>query len=210
MSETSPSCTGFVGERKIASGAIAAVAVAVKQAARDRTAAVLFFDDQSGQVIDVDLRGSRAALLQRLASRADPGTESDGAQEERRPGRPKLGVVGREVTLLPRHWEWLAAQPGGASVALRKLVEQAIRDNQDRDRIRAAQEAAYRFMSVMAGNAPGYEEALRALFRGDGAVFEKQTRGWPADVRDHARWLARRAFDSGAATGGAAAAKRRG
>ena len=105
----------------------------------------------------------------------------------RGPGRPKLGVVAREVTLLPRHWEWLAQQPGGASVAIRKLVEEARRTGEDRDRVRQAQEAAYRFMSAMAGNKPHYEDAIRALFAGEAARFEKLIAEWPADVRDHAR-----------------------
>jgi hypothetical protein len=96
--------------------------------------------------------------------------------------------VAREVTLLPRHWDWLAKQPGGASVALRKLVEDARRDGRG-DR-RARQEAAFRFMAALAGNAPGYEEATRALFADDAAAFDAHSRLWPADVRDHARRLA--------------------
>ena len=95
------------------------------------------------------------------------------AAAPRGPGRPKLGVVAREITLLPRHWDWLAQQKGGASVAIRKLVDEARRVNEDGDRIRLAQEAAYRFMSAMAGNRPHYEEAIRALFAADSASFRK-------------------------------------
>ena len=98
--------------------------------------------------------------------------------------------MGREVTLLPRHWEWLNAQPGGASVALRKLVEQARRGNQEADRTRRSREAAFRFMSAIAGNEPGFEEASRALFAGDGDAFTHQTEAWPMDVRNFARVLA--------------------
>ncbi len=83
------------------------------------------------------------------------GTTNQPAEPRGR-GRPKLGVVAREVTLLPRHWDWLNAQPGGASVALRKLVEQARRANGDADRARAAREAAYHFMSAMAGDLPAF------------------------------------------------------
>jgi hypothetical protein len=104
----------------------------------------------------------------------------------RAPGRPKLGVTAREVTLMPRHWDWLGAQPGGASVALRKLVERALRANGDEDRIRQVREAAYRFMTAMAGDAPGYEEALRALFAGDHSRLRRIVAKWPADVREHA------------------------
>ena len=109
-------------------------------------------------------------------------------------GAPDCGVVGREVTLLPRHWEWLSAQPGGASVALRKLVEQARRENAGRDRARRSQEVAFRFMSAMAGNMAGFEEASRALFAGGRERFEGLTAPWPPDVRDYAARLAADAF----------------
>jgi hypothetical protein len=94
------------------------------------------------------------------------------------------------VTLLPRHWEWLAAQPGGASVALRKLVEEARRANAGADRVRRAREAAYHFTHALAGDLPGFEEATRALFAGDRARFERHAASWPADVREHAVRLA--------------------
>ena len=110
--------------------------------------------------------------------------------EPRGRGRPKLGVVAREVTLLPRHWEWLNAQPGGASVALRKLVEQARRANGDADRQRTARDAAYHFMSAMAGNLPDFEEAARALFADDRRAFVALVAAWPADIRDHVIKLA--------------------
>jgi hypothetical protein len=103
-------------------------------------------------------------------------------------------VVAREVTLLPRHWDWLAQQPGGASVALRKLVDAARRTGEDGQQRRQAQEAAYRFMSAMAGDKPHYEDAIRALFANDPARFEKLIAAWPADVRVHALVLAERAF----------------
>jgi uncharacterized protein len=135
-------------------------------------------------------------VLARLPT-ADATAASDAEPElpqSRGPGRPKLGVVAREITLLPRHWDWLAQQTGGASVAIRKLVEQARRIGEDRDRIRQAQEAAYRFMSVMAGNRPHYEDAIRALFADDRPGFGKLIAGWPVDIRDHASKLAERAF----------------
>ncbi len=134
------------------------------------------FDDDSGKQIDLDVRG--------VVKPADAGLEPRGR------GRPKLGVVPREVTLMPRHWDWLNAQPGGASVALRKLVEDARRKSGDQDRVRAAQEAAYNFMSAMGGNLPGFEEAARALFSHDRRGFAERIAGWPTDVRDHAIKLA--------------------
>jgi hypothetical protein len=104
--------------------------------------------------------------------------------------------VAREVTLLPRHWEWLAKQPGGASVTLRKLVEDARRANAGTATAREAQERAYRFMSAMAGNLPGFEEATRALFAKDKPRFEMLIAEWPDSVGDYARDLASGAFVS--------------
>jgi hypothetical protein len=148
---------------------------------------VLIFDDSTSELVEVDLRGSAEEVLGRLAGPSEH-------EQTRGPGRPKLGVVAREVTLLPRHWEWLSQQPGGASVALRKLLEEARRVNADKDRQRQAEEAAYRFMSAMAGNEPGYEEALRALFGGNRVRFEEMVARWPQDVREHAIGLAAAAF----------------
>ncbi len=110
-------------------------------------------------------------------------------------GRPKLGVVAREVTLLPRHWDWLGSQPGGASVALRRLVEAARRANQATDTKRQAQESAYRFITALAGDLPDYEEAVRMLFAQNRAGFDMASAAWPADVRNHARKLAAVVFD---------------
>ena len=156
---------------------------------------LLVFAHPTGMQIDLDLRGSLDDVLATLY-RATPEPTSAEETKRRSPGRPKLGVVGREVTLLPRHWDWLNAQPGGASVALRKLVEQARKGNQGADRVRQSREAAFRFMSAIAGNQPGFEEASRALFGGKAADFEAQTQPWPNDVRDFARNLAAPSFDS--------------
>jgi len=182
-------CTAFQGARRIASGPLAEVALAAKRAA-DRGDMVLVFDDATSRPVELDLRGSEAEVLARLPAPAE--TEPDAP---RGPGRPKLGVVAREVTLLPRHWDWLAGQPGGASVTLRRLVEEARRAGEGRDRLRQAQEAAYRFMAAMAGDRPGFEEAARALFAPDRDRFAALTEAWPADIRDHARRLAAAAFD---------------
>ncbi|MDT8324349.1 MAG: DUF2239 family protein [Bacteroidota bacterium] len=119
----------------------------------------------------------------------------DSEKKRRGPGRPKLGVVSREVTLLPRHWEWLSTQPGGASVTLRKLVETARKANSGKDRIRRAQEITYRFMNAVGGDLPGYEEALRALYAPDAARFASLVADWPKDVREHVLRFAREAFE---------------
>lgn len=185
-------CIAFAGRNKIASGDLLAVAREAKKVFdQDQWAQVLVFDDTTSTQIDVDWSGTLDDVLWRLEGRLIPAA----ANEVRRPGRPKLGVVAREVTLLPRHWEWLATQPGGASVALRKLVEQARNVNQVKDRQRQAQESAYRFLSAMAGNEPGFEEATRALFAANPQQFDKIVGPWPTDIRDHARKLAAPAFE---------------
>jgi len=185
--------TAFEGERRLASGPIDEVALAIKRVERQVSAPIAIFDDLTGRSIDLDLRGSDAEIVARLANRLETGKASDAVApggEPRGRGRPKLGVVAREVTLLPRHWEWLNAQPGGASVALRKLVEQARRANGDAERHRAARDAAYHFMSAMAGNLPDFEEASRALFADDRRSFTRLIAPWPADIRDHVVKLA--------------------
>jgi hypothetical protein len=165
---------------------------------RRASSSVLIFDDLTSDVIDVDYRGTAKDVLRRLAERAGPNRSSTPEPESeappRAPGRPRLGVVAREVTLLPRHWLWLNGQPGGASVALRRLVDEARRANVGRDRVRRSQEVAYRFMSALGGNQPGFEEAIRALFAADRDRFEEHVKGWPVDVANHARTLAAGAF----------------
>jgi hypothetical protein len=190
-------CIAFDGHRRLAAGPLHEVALAVKNANESGvTGPVLVYDDATGRVIDLDTRGTAEEVVERLAQRVvpaalPPDSEADQtAGEQRGRGRPKLGVVAREVTLLPRHWDWLNTQPGGASVALRKLVEEARRTSGDRDRTRAAQEAAYRFMSAIAGDLPGFEEAARALFAYDRRRFGDLVAAWPEDVRDHAIKLA--------------------
>jgi uncharacterized protein len=181
--------TAFIGDQRLVSGPLAEVALAVLKASKNPAAEpIVIFDDANGRPIDLDLRGTERDIVARLPQPAsNPETAADdlSAPEPRGRGRPKLGVVAREVTLLPRHWEWLGAQPGGASVALRKLVEEARRASGDRDRSRAARDAAYHFMSVMAGNLAGFEEASRALFADDRRRFVELIAGWPGDIRDH-------------------------
>jgi uncharacterized protein len=178
-------CIGSGTPREVATAAKAFVEA-------NSTARLLVFDAITSQPVEIDLRGSLAAVLKRLPAPTAEAASPVVAQttETRTVGRPKLGVTAREVTLLPRHWEWLAAQPGGASVVLRKLVEHAQRVSGDVDRVRQAREAAYRFINAMAGNEPGFEEATRALFAGDLARFREQIAKWPADIRKHALALA--------------------
>ena len=170
----------FAGAKNIGHGPLEHVALAAK-AVHDLhgDAPLLVFEAETSRPIDLDFRGTQQDVLARLEDIAPA-----------KPGRPKLGVTAREITLLPRHWDWLATQPGGASVALRKLVEAARHTSGGRDRQRAAQEATYRFMSAMAGDYPGFEEASRALFAGDNARFATLLQDWPGDVREHCLRLA--------------------
>jgi hypothetical protein len=186
--------TAFEGQRRLASGPLAEIALAAKRAEQHASEPIAIFSDATGRAVDLDLRGSTEEVLARLTDTAAAGAAQDATlpSEPRGRGRPRLGVVAREVTLLPRHWEWLNAQPGGASVALRKLVDEARRANGDRDRQRAARDAAYHFMSAMAGNLPHFEEASRALFADDRRRFVGQIASWPPDIRDHAVKLAYR------------------
>jgi hypothetical protein len=183
-----PNFTAFHGSSQIAAGELIDVVTRAKNEFDcGNGSKLLIFKNETGEQFDVDLGGTLADVQRRLL----PPSE-----EARGPGRPKLGVVAREVTLLPRHWDWLSTQPGGASVALRRLVDDAKRTHQERDGIRQAREAAYRFMSAVAGNEPGFEEASRALFSGNQENFEELARLWPPDVRDYAVRLAAPSFDS--------------
>ena len=177
-STSSGSCTAFDGHRLLARGAGIDVALALKQAlGAGAVGPLLAFDDATGDVIDFDLSGSEADIAARLA-------EPESAPRGR--GRPKLGVVAREVTLLPRHWEWLAAQRGGASVALRRLVDEARRADGGSTQARQAVGAAYRFLHAIACDFPGFEEASRALFAGDREGFAQRIAEWPPDIVVHA------------------------
>ena len=182
-------CTAFAGHRLIASGPLADVAVEVK-AVVDSGAVetILVFEDATGQPVQLDWRGTAADVLAQLASPAPAVADAP------KVGRPKLGVTAREVTLLPRHWDWLAEQPGGASAALRRLVEEARRTHAGKDAARKAQEAAHRVMSALAGDLPGYEEALRAFYAGDADGFAARIAAWPMGVRDYVGLLAARAL----------------
>ncbi len=194
-SAPAPQWTAFAGTRLLARGTPLHVALAVQAALRgDPNTSALTFDDQTGRLVDLDLRGTADDIAARLVPAAGSAEPATTDAQARSPGRPKLGVVAREVTLLPRHWDWLAAQPGGASVTLRKLVDSARAASTHQERIRQAQASADRFMMAMAGNLPGYEEAARALYASQHARFTELTQAWPTDLRDHSRRLAEPAF----------------
>ena len=167
------SYTAFKGLQKVAAGTAIDLVKLLKNKPQGE---VIVFNDSTGSQTDLDFR--------------DKIVEMAPLSEPRGRGRPRLGVIAKEITLLPRHWDWLNVQPGGASVALRKLVDEARKTRGDGDRVRSAQEAAYRFMSAIAGNLPGFEEATRALFAYDRRSFTHHVANWPEDVRDYAVKLA--------------------
>ncbi len=173
--------TAFHENQRIAAGDQQSVALALAMTRTAQSTSVIVISDLTGRHLDFDLRGDLSDVATRYAP--SPPTEP----EKPARGRPRLGVVPREVTLLARHWEWLAGQPGGASAALRRLVEQARNDSGPADQRRAAQDAAYRIMTTLAGNLPDFEEALRAFYANDQAAFLSRTETWPIDVRDYVR-----------------------
>lgn len=174
----------FHGHDRVAAGSQLEAALAAHRLAGEAGKAGVLIFGPDGRSVDFDLSGDTVDVVRRLSP----------AEEPRGRGRPRLGVTAREVTLLPRHWDWLAAQPGGASVALRKLVEAARKASEAPDRLRAAREAAYRFASAMGGDLPGFEDAMRALFAGDDAAFETRIQDWPSDVAGQLRTYAAEAF----------------
>lgn len=171
-----PTFTAFLGARQIASGPLADVLPALKRRFdEDPTSLVLVFNDGTGRQVDFDLRGTLEEVLQREVPAPSHG-----------PGRPRLGVTGREVSLLPRHWQWLEQQPNGCSAAIRRLVDAAIQAQPGSERARPIRAALAGFLSAMAGDRPNYEEACRALFAGDLPRFEALIARWPNDIRAYA------------------------
>ncbi|MES1204439.1 MAG: DUF2239 family protein [Pseudomonadota bacterium] len=182
--------TAFAGQRLIAAGPIKSMLSRLKQCLdAGETDPVLVFEDQTGVQVDFDTRGSAEDVLARLSFH--PHFASDEAQGRLRlgPGRPKLGVISREISLLPRHWNWLEQQGGGVSSTLRKLVEEAARHRQGRPRADVARDAVGKFMWAMAGDLPHFEDASRALFAGDHKRLGTMIRAWPVDIRDHLQRL---------------------
>ncbi len=174
----------FVGSRKLAEGELVDVLPVLKQRFdHDELQGVLIFELASGRQVDFDLREPLADIL----AREVPGAA-------RGPGRPRLGVVGREVSLLPRHWDWLESQPSGASAALRRLVEQAIKTEPGRERARRVRAALSQMLSALAGNRTHFEAACRALFAADAQGFEAAVERWPKDLREFALAQARSAL----------------
>ncbi|MFB3304643.1 DUF2239 family protein [Pseudomonas sp. AMR01] len=182
-----PLCTAFVGHQRVVAGSYADVFEQLSDLGL-AAGSFLVFDDATGTQVDYPWPAGYAP--------EQPAQEDTDAEPPASPcvGRPKLGVVAREVTLLPRHWEWLGQQHGGASAALRRLVDEARTDHASRDQMRQAKDASYRFMSAIGGDLPGFEDASRALFADDAANFSSKIAQWPNDVQTYLAWLSRNAF----------------
>lgn len=184
------SFTAFAGHRQVASGPWPQLLTATKRHLDAGGEPVLIFGDETGKQVDVDFRGTLDEVLSRAGAADAPRVG---------PGRPKLGVVSKEVSLLPRHWEWLAEQPNGASATLRRLVDAARKAT---PRSRRLRDAAYRFIWAVAGNFENAEEAIRALYAKEDARLERLMENWPADVREHVLRLVAEAWREESALGG--------
>jgi hypothetical protein len=169
----SSSYTAFLGWTRVASGPLEAALRQIKEMKEPADETLLIFEDSTGKQVDFDLRGTADEVLSRLMLR--PIRVG--------PGRPRLGVVSREISLLPRHWEWLEGQPQGASAAIRRLVDEARK--QDSGQTRARIDAIGRVMTALGGNLPGFEEAYRALYARDREKLAAQIAEWPSDLRDY-------------------------
>lgn len=189
--------TAFEGSKLLTRGPLDKVILKTKhRLEKEPEASILIFSDSTGRTIDFNFHGTEVDVLKRLEIYVSgDASGEDSTKLASGPGRPKLGVVSREVSLLPRHWEWLANQTGGASATLRKLIEFEQKKSGGGLTLKQAQERVYKFMSVLAGDLEGYEEALRALYRKDGDSFQTHIKKWPRDVKAHTLTLAASIFD---------------
>lgn len=177
----------FAGEKLISKGTMTKVREEIRNL-MDRQN-ILVFDQDDGRQVSLDFTESGVS---------EPEPTSSGSRDplvKKKPGRPKLGVVGREVTLLPRHWQWLDGQRGGASATLRRLVEQYRSENSELDRIRSAQDRTNRFIYAIAGNLSNFEEAVRALYGNNSEGFDECVNCWPQDIRNCTKHYAQDAWE---------------
>jgi uncharacterized protein len=175
----------FAGTNLIARGQLAEVVQHGKALFdRDDVARIALYDDATGHPVDIDFTGTEAEVVAKLTTHPVVGPARPGQAEKKKPGRPRLGVVSREISLLPRHWRWLAAQRGGASAALRRLVDTARKNGAGEDQVRRAIDAAHRFMWDIAGDLPDFEEASRSLFDRDFDTFAIFIASWPPGIQE--------------------------
>ena len=190
--DNSNSYTAFDGSVLLFRGGLKEVVLNIKEhLGRSENSSVLIFSDLTGKTMDFSFHGSKQDILKRL----EKYTFTEEPKEPSGPGRPKLGVVSREISLLPRHWEWLATQSGGASATIRLLVEEARKKSSNISSIKQMQERAYQIMSVLAGDLQGYEEALRALYKKDSKVFFTHVKRWPIDIQKYLNEITKPVFE---------------
>lgn len=190
--ETLNTYTAFEDHKILSQGSLEDVVLKVKKRfEKSPESQIVIYSDATGKSMDFNFQGSEKEVLKRLEVYTTPENSNEVSSG---PGRPKLGVISREVSLLPKHWEWLATQSGGASNTLRKLVEENMKKNSSVNSVKAAQERTYKFMSVEAGDLENYEEALRALYRKDKERLSSEIKTWPRDVQKHILELAKPVF----------------
>jgi uncharacterized protein len=189
--EISATYTAFEGSKKLFSGSLAEIVLKIKKRiGKADHSSVVIFSDSTGKTIDFNFQGSERDVERRLEIFVDEKR----TKESVGPGRPKLGVVSREVSLLPRHWEWLASQSGGASATLRNLIEEAKKKSAAGSQVKQAQERTYKIMHAVAGDFRGFEEALRALYKKDQKMFLEIIVTWPKDISDYIKDLSEAVF----------------
>lgn len=184
--------TAFLKDKLVISGPLSEVVLNIKNNKLAESEGMLIFSNDTGKTMDFNFQGTKQDILKRLE--VFVSNEEEDSTTVAGPGRPKLGVISREVSLLPRHWEWLANQPGGASATLRLLVEEAKKKSQSAPTMKQVQERVYKVMSVLAGDLPGYEEALRALYKKDTATFFSYIEQWPRDIQRYLKSLGETIF----------------
>lgn len=103
-----PTFVAFSSGVCIARGSLPMVAVEVKRATdAGAPRAIQVFDAETSEPLDLDLSGTIDDVERRhqVDNASMHGQQPDDAGRPRPArGRPRLGVVSREVTLLPRHW----------------------------------------------------------------------------------------------------------
>lgn len=166
--------TAFVGNTRLITDSLLNVALAIKNQQHD-SAPILIFEDQTGKQIDVNITGSESDIQQRYAE----------LETVKKVGRPKLGVISREITLQQKHWDWLDLQNSSASAVIRKLIDQELNNAQSESNIMMTKQTTDRFMSAMLGNMPNYEEATRALYQGNKEGFLELIQDYPNDLKEY-------------------------
>lgn len=171
-----PLYSAFSGSRLLATGPLPVVLAAAYPFRDNSPSPLLIFSHTDGHQADFNWQGT----LEEVIARASPAAVRTG------PGRPKLGVVSTEVTLLPRHWDWLNSQPARASGTIRRLVDQAMAREAGNEKRR--REVLGTILWALAGNEPGFEEASRALYSGNIERLKTLVSAWSGSLGEFVSW----------------------